>query len=175
MNHPYRKIVPFILLTLTGVYSYYYAREFIAKWAFAHQSYFAADELILIAVAQADLTTQTAYLLNEGEFEWQGQMVDVLHREVRLDTVYVYGFRDEVETKLKQEAAWLYQDTAQPDKLPNPRTKQVNWESTINPPYRTRFWYVASGMRPVSQSAFSYISPRSSLPYLEVACPPPNP
>jgi hypothetical protein len=102
-------------LTLAGFYGYYYAREWVAKWVFAHQTYFDTDRLILIVVPQVDLSSKNDYLANEREFAWKGKMIDVLHREIRSDTLYIYGFSDEAETELHNEAAWLYQDTDQPD------------------------------------------------------------
>ena len=162
------------LLTLTGVYGYYYGLEWMAKWAFAHQTYFAADELVLIAVAQQDLTAETAFILDEREFEWQGDMVDVLHREIRSDTVYIYGFRDNAETQLKKQAAWLYQDPAHPYRRSNTRTKRLKWISLINPSHAAPTDFQPSGMRPSRQPSFSYIAPRLSLPYPEVPSPPPN-
>jgi hypothetical protein len=162
------------LLTLTGVYGYYYGLEQLAKWAFAHQTYFAADELILISIAKTDLTTETAYVLDEREFEWQGEMVDVLHREVRSDTVYIYGFRDKTETQLKKQAAWLYNDSTHPYRRPNTRTKRLKWISLINPSHASPFKQLTAGKLPGFRLLFSYSSLRLLLPYLEVPSPPPN-
>ncbi|MBC3786661.1 hypothetical protein [Spirosoma utsteinense] len=162
------------LLTLTGVYGYYYGLELLAKWAFTHQTYFAADELIFIAVAKTDLTTETAYIVDEREFEWQGEMVDVLHRDVRSDTVYIYGFRDKAETQLKKQAAWLYKDSAHPYRRSNTRTKRLKWISLINPSSASPFDHLTPGRLPDLQRSFSYNTPRPSLPYLEVPSPPPN-
>ncbi|MFD2937891.1 hypothetical protein [Spirosoma flavum] len=162
-------------LALLSVYGYYYAREWMAKWVFSHQSYFAADELILITVAHSDLTSETAYLLNESEFEWKGQMVDVLHREVRSDTVYVYGFRDEAETKLKQKAAWLYQDTAQPDQASRrTRTKRIKWRTTFDLPGYMVFSQLSSLDMADLRPFFCYSFLRITRPALDVLYPPPN-
>ena len=85
-------------------------REWLAKWAFAHQTAFGVEEIVRIAVPQTELTAENNFLTNQEEFAWQGDMVDVLHREIRSDTLYIYAFRDEAETELRQEAAWLYRD-----------------------------------------------------------------
>lgn len=162
------------LLALLSVYGYFCGLEWLAKWAFANQSYFAADELVLITVAQKDISSQTAYLLHEGEFEWQGDMVDVLHREVRSDTVYVYGFRDKAETQLKKQAAWLYKDVAHPYRRPNTRTKRVKWVSLINPLQQTLFNNLSIGSFIDTQFFFPYSSSRFSRPFLDVLYPPPN-
>lgn len=178
MNRLQRKIAQLFLLTavlaVAGVHGYYYARELIAKWAFAHHTYFAADELIQIAIPQTDLILGNDYLVNENEFNWQGQMVDVLYREVRSDTLYIYGFRDEAETGLNQQAAGLYRDPAQSDQLPNARLKQIHWESTICPPYRIPSAYIKSVKLPDPKTIFHHLASRPSLPYREVPCPPPN-
>ena len=117
-KHIARLVLISSVCLLTSIYGYYYACEWMAKWAFAHQSYFAADELILLTIPRTDLSHQNEFLVDEGEFEWQGEMVDVIHRELRADTLYIYGFRDKAETKLRQEAAWLYPDTAHPNHQP---------------------------------------------------------
>ena len=173
-NNIGRIVIIATLLTVAGGYGYYYAREWVAKWAFGHQTYFAADELILIAVPQTDLSSRNTYLVEEGEFEWQGQMVDVLHREVRLDTLYIYGFRDVAETELKQEAAWIYRNSNQPDKTPDNPTKRVKWFSpftlppSVNP--LTTVWCIVQELRPF----FSCIVGQLPHPLLEVHAPPPN-
>lgn len=161
-------------LALLSLYGYYYAREWMAKWAFAHKAYFAADELILITVARTAITTETAFLLDEGEFAWQGQMVDVLHREIHSDSVYVYGFRDEAETRLKQEAAWLYQDILHPLGTPTTCTKHIHWESLIQSPCSGFFDSAFPILLFDVQVFFSHLSIRFSSPSLEVRGPPPN-
>jgi hypothetical protein len=173
-KHIARALFATATLAVLSVYGYFYGLELVAKWAFSHQTYFAADELVLITVAQQDLTTETAFILDEREFEWQGDMVDVLHREIRSDTVYIYGFRDKAETQLKKQAAWLYKDPAHPYRRSNTRTKRLKWISLINPSYASPIDLLPPGMRPDRQHAFSYCSPRLSLPYLEVPSPPPN-
>lgn len=164
-------------LALAGVYGYYQACEWMAKWAFAHQAYFSADELILIAIPQADLSHQNDYLAGEGEFEWQGEMVDVLHRELRSDTLYIYGFRDRAETKLKQEAAWLYQDTESFDHQPvssRSHSKRIKWLSPFVLPRSGAIAPIVGFILPLSTSFFAYFPSRFLLPFLEVLAPPPN-
>ena len=174
-NHIGRLTVLAVLLTLTGVYGYYYVCELAAKWAFAHQTYFADDELILIAVPNADLTPETANLLSQGEFLWHGEMVDALHREVRSDTLFVYGFRDRAETKLRQEAAWLYLDTTRKttDTRPPYRTK-LYWETTLNAQYQASFAPVRPGNFSPSRATFAYVAHCSTGPHTNVPHPPPN-
>ena len=173
-NNIGRIVIIATLLTVAGGYGYYYAREWVAKWAFGHQTYFAADELILIAVPQTDLSSRNTYLVEEGEFEWQGQMVDVLHREVRSDTLYIYGFRDVAETELKQEAAWLYPNSNQPDKSPNTHTKRAKWFSPfIRPPSVVTMAIIQSIVQ-APRPLFSCFIRRISRPLLEVPAPPPN-
>lgn len=161
-------------LALLSVCGYYYAREGMAKWAFAHQACFEANELVLITVARTDLNTQTAYLVNEDEFEWQGQLVDVLYREVRSDTVYVYGFRDEDETKLKQKASGLYVDTARLHKSTSTQTKRVRRDTSIYSPFQAIFGSATTVIWLEARVAFLYLSSRLSFPHREVLGPPPN-
>lgn len=172
-NHIARITLLVALLTLTGVYGYYYACEWAAKWAFAHQTYFAENELILIAIAQADLTPETANLLSEGEFMWQGDMVDALHHEVRSDTLYVYGFRDVAETKLRQEAAWLYGDKAGTDKVPGHPEKRVKWLNEFVLPHPVIVSSI-TGFAPFLEAVFCYSLPRPKRPHLDVFAPPPD-
>lgn len=161
-------------VALLGVYGYYYGLAWMAKWAFAHQTYFSADELILITLPQSELTSQTAYIQHEGEFEWQGEMVDVLHREVRSDTLFVYGFRDKAETRLKAQAAWLYEDAAPPCRRSDTQTKWLKWVSLVEPLYSHPFRYPSDWRVSGLQAFFAYSSPRLSRPCLEVPSPPPD-
>ncbi|GAB3014602.1 hypothetical protein [Spirosoma pulveris] len=173
-----RNIARFFLATATlavlSVCGYYYGLELLAKWAFAHKDYFDAEELILIAVPQADLTTEMAHILHEGEFEWRGEMVDVLHREIRSDTLFVYGFRDKAETQLRREAAWLYKDVNHPYRRSNTRTKRVKWISLINPVIQSYFDPLAAVKIFSLQPFFSYSATTVTPPLLEVPYPPPN-
>ena len=172
--HIVRILLATAMLSLLSLYGYYCAREWVAKWVFAHKTYFSADELILITVAKKDITNTAAYLLNEGEFEWHGDMVDVLYREVRSDTVYVYGFRDEAETKLKQEAAWLYQNKTRSDQPINTHIRWVKWSSLFILPRSLIIAPMACLTMPESQPVFAYYSPRIRIPLLKVIAPPPN-
>ncbi|AUD03629.1 hypothetical protein [Spirosoma pollinicola] len=169
-----RILLATVTLALFSLYGYYYAREWMAKWAFAHQSYFSADELVLITVAKADLTTENAYLLNEGEYEWQGDMVDVLHREIRSDSVYVYGFRDEAETTLRHEAAWLYKRPARNDPFSDTAAKRVKWFCPFILPGSAGMDPLVRPVLPAAVPFFSYTSPRIQLPQLDIPSPPPN-
>lgn len=162
------------VLAVLSVCGYFYGLELLAKWAFAHKDYFAADELILITVPKADLTAETAELLHQGEFEWKGEMVDVLHREIRSDTLFVYGFRDKAETQLRKEAAWLYKDVNHPYRRSNTRTKQLKWVSLINPPFQV-YVDTRSAVRFFDKHRFfSYAAAPAKAPLLEVPYPPPN-
>ncbi len=164
-------------LALVGVYGYYQGREWLAKWAFAHQAYFADDELILLKIPRADLSHENDWLVNEGEFEWQGNMVDVLHREFRSDTLYIYGFRDEAETELNQEAAWLYQDTPSTDRQPvsaRSGTKRSKQFSPFVLPGSGGLVPLAGVFLPLPTAFFVYSPSRIRLPFLEVPVPPPN-
>ncbi|SOD80605.1 hypothetical protein [Spirosoma fluviale] len=161
-------------VAVLGVCGYFYGLELLAKWAFAHRDYFAADELILISVPKSALTSETAHLLHDGEFEWKGEMVDVLHREVLSDTLFVYGFRDKAETQLRKEAAWLYKDAHHPYRRSNTRTKRVKWVSLINPILRSYFDSQAALKLFSIQSFFSYLAAPVTAPLLEVPYPPPN-
>lgn len=173
-----RTLLVTTVLALTGLYGYYYARAFLAKWAFAHQSYVASDRLVRIVMPKAELTHTTDFLVTENEFEWMGQMVDVLYREVRSDTVYVYGFRDEEETELKRQAPWLYAETAHVDQTPGTRSgsrlKHVKWRPVFDLPDLTAFCQrlvpIVRDLRPI----FQYCSRRAAPPYLDVLSPPPN-
>lgn len=169
-----RMLLAAAAVALLGLYGYFYAREGLAKWAFAHRTYFAADELIRIAVAQTDLTTQTAYLLTEGEFDWQGNMVDVLHREVRPDSIIVYGFRDEAETELRQEAAWLYPASDKDRPLTDAGAKRAKWFSPFILPDPVGVLPVVRFSLPGLQLSFSYTPPHIGHPLLDVLSPPPN-
>ncbi|WP_460940142.1 hypothetical protein [Spirosoma humi] len=173
-----RVLLVVVVLALVGLYGHFYAREFLAKWAFTHQTYFASDKLIRIAVPRAELSDQTDFLVTEREFEWMGQMVDVLYREVRSDTLYVYGFRDDAETELKKEAPWLYEETAHVDQTlssrPTSRRKQIKWRTTFDLLYLAESsqlpqatWH---GLKPV----FTYCSLLITRPELDVISPPPN-
>ena len=42
--HLVRTLLVTAAVALLGLYGYYYAREGLAKWAFAHRAYFATDE-----------------------------------------------------------------------------------------------------------------------------------
>ena len=172
--HIVRILLAAAALALVSVYGYYYAREWVAKWAFAHQTYFAADELILIAVPQADLSNRNNYLLAEEEFEWHGQMVDVLHREMRSDTLYIYGFRDAAETELKRVAAWLYQDTPQPGQWPDAGAKRVKWSKTFIIPAPAAALSLAEASSVVCPPLFFYFHPYIRLPLLDVPFSPPD-
>ncbi|AKD54953.1 hypothetical protein [Spirosoma radiotolerans] len=173
-----RTLVVTAILALTGLYGYYYARAFLAKWAFAHQSYVASDKLVRIVMPKAELSHTTDFLVTENEFEWMGQMVDVLYREVRSDTVYVYGFRDEEETELKRQAPWLYEETAHVGQTPGARSgsqrKYIKWRPFFDLPAPTTFCQLVlpaiRDLRPI----FQYCSRRAARPYLDVLSPPPN-
>lgn len=171
-------IVRILLVTATllvvGIHGYYSAREWIAKWAFAHQTEFGIDELILIAIPQTDHSRQTDFLVSQEEFVWQGNMVDVLHREVRSDTLYIYGFRDDAETELKREASWLYRDPNQPDSLPSAGTKRAKWFSPFVLPERVVVSLVVWSVLPNRQNLFTYSPPNIRFPSLEVLLPPPD-
>lgn len=162
------------MLAVLSVCGYYYGLELLAKWAFAHQTYFATDELILIAVPNSDLTAETAELLHKGEFEWKGEMVDVLHREIRSDTLFVYGFRDKAETLVHKEAAWLYKDAHHPYRRSNTRTKRLKWVSLINPAFQGYVDPQAAVRFFDKQFFFSYAAAPATAPLLEVPYPPPN-
>ena len=163
-----------IMLVLGSLYGYYYGREGMAKWAFAHQTDFGIDELTLITIPQTDLNSSNAYLASEAEFDWQGQMVDVLHREVRADTLFIYGFRDKAETELKQEAAWLYQDNDQSNKLPGTNIRRVKCYSPFVLPNQTivplAAFFNGLGL-PQFSSCFSFFI---RLPLMDVLSPPPD-
>lgn len=173
-----RTLVVTAILALTGLYGYYYARAFLAKWAFAHQSYVASDRLVRIVMPRAELTHTTDFLVTENEFEWMGQMVDVLYREVRSDTVYVYGFWDEEETELKRQAPWLYEEIAHVDQTAGTRSgsprKYTKWRPVFDLPDPTTFSQpvlpALRDLRPV----FQYCLLRAVRPYLDVLSPPPN-
>ena len=177
MNRPNRQIVRILILTtllaITGVQGYYCGRACFAKWAFAHQTHFSDNELIRIVVHQKSLTAQTDFLVNKEEFLWGGEMVDVLYREVRSDTLYIYGFRDKIETGLSQEAAWLFQDTTQSDELPAASTKKVGWDTLVCSSSKYIFSAFHVGEVPVSLVNFVYRIPHLRLPFLEVPCMPP--
>ncbi|GAB3790371.1 hypothetical protein GCM10028818_60400 [Spirosoma horti] len=181
MTHLRRKLVPLLLLTALAIFcvhEYYHAREVLAKWAFTHQTYFASDKLVRIVIPKAELSHTTDFLVTENEFEWMGQMVDVLYREVRSDTVYVYGFRDEEETELKRQAPWLYEATAHVGQTPGTRSgsrqKHVKWRPVFVLPDLTAFCQrpapAVRDLRPI----FQYCSRRAARPYLDVLSPPPN-
>ncbi|WP_020602717.1 hypothetical protein [Spirosoma spitsbergense] len=163
-----------VTLAVGSVYGYYYGREWAAKWAFAHQTEFGLDELVLIAIPQADLSPNNDFLIHQEEFAWQGEMIDMLHREVRSDTLFVYGFRDEAETELRQEAAWLYRDPNQPDPLSDARTKRARWCSPFVLPYKVIIAPVSDSILPEFTHLFSFSSPRIRLPLLDVTVPPPD-
>lgn len=173
-----KKIARFFLATATlavlSVCGYYYGLELLAKWAFAHKDYFDAEEVILIAIPKADLTIETAHLLHKGEFEWQGEMVDVLHREIRSDTLFVYGFRDKAETQLHKEATWLFNDAHHPTRRSSTRTKRVKWVSLITPVLQGYVDPLAVIKRFSIQPFFSYWAALVTAPLLEVPYPPPN-
>jgi hypothetical protein len=163
-----------VTLAIGTVYGYYYGREWLAKWAFAHQTEFGVDELILIAIPQTDLSPQNDFLVKQEEFAWQGEMVDVLHREIRSDTLFIYGFRDAAETELRQEAAWLYRDQNQPEPLSDARTKRVKWFSSFVLPYQVTVAPVSDFILPEFVLFFSYSSPHFQRPLLDVTVPPPD-
>ena len=173
-----RMLLVMAVLALVGLYGHFYAREFLAKWAFTHQTYFASDKLLRIVVPKAELSDQTDFLATEAEFEWMGQMVDVLYREIRSDTLYVYGFRDDAETELNKEAPWLYEETAHVDQTLGSRAggrrKSVKWRTIFDLPYPAEFsqfpqatWH---GLKPI----FEYCSLLITRPELDVISPPPN-
>ncbi|QHV96462.1 hypothetical protein [Spirosoma endbachense] len=171
-------LIAIAVMALVSLYGYYYARESVAKWAFSHQTYFAPDKLILITIPQPELSNQLADLVNEPEFEWNGHMVDVLYREIRSDSVYIYGFRDDAETELKQKAPWLYQNTASSDFIPGTRSgnhrKQINWRSKFDLPYLPLFDQLELPSLSTLSSSFYYCTQRLARPDLEVPSPPPN-
>ncbi|WP_375445694.1 hypothetical protein [uncultured Fibrella sp.] len=162
------------MFALLSIYGYYSGCELVAKWAFAHQTYFEADQLLLITLPKADLTEANAFLADAGEFEWQGQMVDVLHREVRSDTLYIYGFRDEAETNLKKEAAWLYQDNPSPGQLPDARSKRAKWPTVFILPVSEQVNQTQRPALPELRLPFTYTAHHLRSPLLEVPSPPPN-
>lgn len=173
-----RVLLVMAVLALVGLYGHFYAREFLAKWAFTHQTYFASDKLLRIAVARAELSDQTDFLVTEREFEWMGQMVDVLYREIRSDTLYVYGFRDDAETELKQEAPWLYEETAHADQTlgsrPTSRRKQIKWRTAFDLPYPAEFSQLPQATWHDLKLTFPYCTLLVTRPELDVISPPPN-
>ncbi|CAN5669033.1 hypothetical protein BH09BAC4_BH09BAC4_27140 [soil metagenome] len=173
-----RMLLVMAVLALVGLYGHFYAREFLAKWAFTHQTYFASDRLIRISVPKAELSHQTDFLATEGEFEWMGEMVDVLYREIRSDTLYVYGFRDDAETELKQEAPWLYEETAHVDQTlgsrPGSRRKLIKWRTIFDLPYLTEFNQLPQATWHGLKPTFQYCSLLITRPELDVLSPPPN-
>lgn len=173
-KHMARMLLATATLAVLSVYGYYYGLELLAKWAFAHQTYFSDEELVLIAVPKTDLSPRNNYLVNAGEFEWEGEMVDVLHREIRSDTLFIYGFRDAAETELKEEAAWLYTNSAQPYRQSDTRTKPIKWVSLLNPASQSVFHNLPPLPLPPTRVFFAYRFPHVSLPWLEVPYPPPN-
>ncbi|WP_018620463.1 hypothetical protein [Spirosoma luteum] len=162
------------LLAIGGLYGYYYSLEWAAKWAFAHQTEFGVDELILIAVPQTNLSPDNDFLVHQEEFTWQGEMIDVLHREIRSDTLYIYGFRDAVETELRREAAWLYGDQNQPEPLPDTRVKRVKWFSPFVLPYQVTVTPLWDATLSEFSPFFSYSSLHFQRPLLDVTVPPPD-
>jgi hypothetical protein len=173
-THINRILLVAALLAIGSVCGYYYVREWVAKWAFAHQTEFGVDELILIAVPQTDLSSGNNFLVNQEEFAWQGEMIDVLHREIRSDTLFVYGFRDAAETELRQEAAWLYRDPNQPKPLSDTRIKRTKWFSPFVLPYQVTVVPVSGSILPEFTRLFSFSSPRIQRPLLDVMVPPPD-
>lgn len=163
-------------LALGCVYGYYYGRAWVAKWTFAHQTTFGIDELVLITVPKKELSAQNAYLADEGEFVWQGEMVDVLHREIRSDTLFIYGFRDAVETDLREAAAWLYPNltTTQSEPLSDTRTKRIKWFSPFVVPYSHTGLPASVASLLLTRPYVRYASTLRRLPFLEVLTPPPN-
>ena len=163
-----------ITLAIGSVYGYYAGREWLAKWAFVHQTEFGVEEIVRIAIPQTELTAENSFLIHQEEFAWQGDMVDVLHREVRSDTLYIYAFRDEAETELRQEAAWLYRDQSQPEPLSDTRTKRVKWFSPFVLPYQVTVAPAPDAVSPESIPFFSYSPPHFQRPLLDVTIPPPD-
>jgi hypothetical protein len=181
VQHLHKHIARIVLVSsaclLGGIYGYYYASEWMAKWAFSHKSYFATDELILLTIPQTALSHQNEYLASEGEFEWQGEMIDVLHRELCSDTLYIYGFRDKAETELRQEAAWLYEKKVSSDRQPissRSHTKRIKWFSPFVLPRSGPITPVLGGNLSIQTTFFAYFPTRIRLPLLEVLAPPPN-
>ncbi len=173
-THITRILLVAALLAIGSVYGYYYGREWAAKWAFAHQTDFGVDELILIAVPQTDLSADNDFLMNQEEFGWQGEMIDVLHREIRSDTLFVYGFRDAAETELRQEAAWLYRDPNQPEPLSDTRIKRTKWFSPFVLPYQVTVVPVFAVVLSEFPRFCSYSLPHCQRPLLDVTVPPPD-
>ena len=101
-------------------------------------------------------------------------MVDVLHREVRSDTLYIYAFRDEAETELRQEAAWLYRDQSQPEPLSDTRTKRVKWFSPFVLPYQVTVVPAIDAVLTEFNPVFSYSPSHFQRPLLDVTIPPPD-
>ena len=173
-THIARIITIAATLAIGGLYGYYYGLAWMAKWTFAHQTEFGVDELILIAVPQTNLSPDNDFLVHQEEFAWQGEMIDVLHREIRFDTLYIYGFRDAVETELRQEAAWLYGDQNQPEPLSDTRVKRVKWFSPFVLPYQVTVAPLSDAGLFECPPVFFYFSPQFQRPLLAVTVPPPD-
>ena len=92
-------------------------------------------------------------------------MIDVLHREIRSDTLYIYAFRDAAETELRQEAAWLYRDPNQPEPPSDTRSKRVKWFSPFVLPYQVTVAPVSGSILPeFPPFLFLFLSSISSVP-----------
>lgn len=70
---------------------------------------FAEEELVQLQFSKVETQTLLRWE-HAAEFEYQGQMYDIIRSEAKGDSVYYWCFWDEEETRLNQEIAELEKD-----------------------------------------------------------------
>lgn len=75
-----------------------------------------SDQLVLIKLSQADSKTQLDWK-HSKEFEYQGQMYDVVRSEVKNDCIYYWCWWDHKETSLNKTLNALSTKAAEKDPL----------------------------------------------------------
>lgn len=83
------------------------------------------EALVLLKFTQQEAEAQLDWE-HEGEFEYQGQMYDLVEQEVRGDTLYFWCWPDQKETQLNQQLSQLTQNILM--KIPQRQEKQLQLE-----------------------------------------------
>jgi hypothetical protein len=84
-----------------GTYSWFEFQKYMVKKEIKWQILRGMDlkDLALIKVNKSEVETKIRWI-HSREFEYSGHMYDIVKREARGDTIYLYCFPDRAETKL---------------------------------------------------------------------------
>jgi hypothetical protein len=97
-----------LLVPSTGTFLWVYWHKLEVKEEVKERmmSGMADQELVLLKFTEREARTQLEWE-HAGEFEYRGQMYDVVRSEVKGDTTFYYCWLDEAETELNRQLAEL--------------------------------------------------------------------